>query len=261
MYKYNDLSVSSDIIEVDGRKYPLFSPEGFKILSDLWLKVGWDQKHLYSFTWMGRPMIQNPEDMIRMQEVIWQTKPDVIIETGIAHGGSLVFYASLLESLGKGKIIGVDVEIRHHNRKALEDHELFKRICLVEGSSTCDRTVREVSKTISKKDKVLVILDSAHDYDHVLMELKLYSEFVTKESYIVVTDGSQEFLGNTPRAKKDYGDYAETWEDNNPKKASATFLKNNKIFKLVEPNFAFNEGSINFRISHWPDAFLQKIAE
>ena len=254
-----NIDEENNTIESVTGSYKLYSEEGYKILSDLWLKVGWDQKHLYSFTWMGRPIIQNPEDMIRMQEIIWQTQPDVIVETGVAHGGSLVFYASILNFLGKGKIIGVDVEIRQHNRKAIEEHELFKRICLVEGSSTDDKTVRIIKNLISEKDSVLVILDSAHNFEHVLLELKMYAKFVTKNSYIVVTDGSQEYLGDTPRAKKDYGEYAKTWSENNPKKATEAFLKNNKNFKLVEPKFAFNEGSINFRITHWPDAFLQKI--
>ncbi len=116
---------------------PLYSTEGFNAISKLWLKVGWNQKHVYTFSWMGRPIIQLPEDMIRVQEAIFQVKPTVIVETGIAHGGSLIFSASLLKTMGiEGRVIGVDIEIRSHNRNAIEEHFLFPYITLIEGGST-----------------------------------------------------------------------------------------------------------------------------
>src|SRR6266581_4171607 len=117
------------------REFPLGSPEGFRVLSDLWLRSGWETKHVYSFTWLGRPIIQLPEDLIRIQEVIYRVQPDVIVETGIAHGGSLVFYASLCKAMGRGRVIGIDIEIRKHNRAAIQAHSLFDLITLVEGSS------------------------------------------------------------------------------------------------------------------------------
>src|SRR5713226_1357945 len=123
---------------------PLYSDAAFTILSRQWLKVGWNQKYPYTFSWMGRPVIQNPEDMIRIQEVIYRIQPDVIVETGIAHGGSLIFYASLFKAMGKGRVIGVDIEIRPHNRKAIEMHELSGLITLVDGSSTASETVAKV---------------------------------------------------------------------------------------------------------------------
>src|SRR3954462_11266428 len=98
------------------RRIPLYSTEGFELLSDLWVKVGWNQKYGYTFSWFGRPVIQLPEDMIRVQEAIWQLKPDLVIETGVAHGGSLIFYASLFQAIGKGRVVGIDIEIRPHNR-------------------------------------------------------------------------------------------------------------------------------------------------
>src|SRR5690242_2910756 len=121
-----DTSEESVVIEGHNgfNEVPLFSPEAFEAVSKLWLKIGWNRKYSYAFTWLGRPIIQLPEDMIRIQEIIYRIKPDVIIETGIAHGGSLVFYASLLKLIGKGRIVGIDVEIRPHNRKAIETHEL-----------------------------------------------------------------------------------------------------------------------------------------
>ena len=250
---------NNQIIEEDGSVTELYTPEGFKIISNLWLKVGWDQKYLYGFTWMGRPIIQNPDDMVRMQEVIYTIKPDFIIETGIAHGGSLIYYASLLSMMGHGRMVGVDIDIRPHNRKAIEEHELFKMIDLIEGSSTDKKTLMQIEELLNENDKVIVILDSAHDYEHVLKELKLYSKFVSQGAYIVVTDGSQEYLHATPRAKADYPGYVETWHHNNPKKAAEDFVINSPNFEIIEPVFPFNEGNINFRVTHWPSAYIKRL--
>src|SRR4030042_2614432 len=170
-------------------EYSLFSKESFELISNIWLKVGWNQKYAYTFTWLGRPIIQLPEDIVRIQEIVFQIKPDVIIETGIAHGGSLIYYASLCKIIGKGRIIGVDIEIRPHNRKAIEAHELFPLITLIEGNSVDKTTIQQVKSLVKKTDTVLVILDSNHTKNHVLQELDAYSLFVTRGSYIVVTDG------------------------------------------------------------------------
>ena len=139
---------------------PLYSKEAFETLSKYWVKVGWNQKYVYTFSWFGRPVIQLPEDMIRMQEIIYKLQPDVIVETGVAHGGSLIFYASLMQAMGKGRVIGIDIEIRPHNRKAIEAHALFDRIELVEGSSTDEKVVDTVKSMVGSEEKVLVILDS-----------------------------------------------------------------------------------------------------
>jgi cephalosporin hydroxylase len=196
--------------------------------------------------------------MVRVQEVIYDIKPDYIIETGIAHGGSLIYYASILNSIGKGRVIGIDIEIRKHNREAIENHKLFNLIDLYEGSSIEPLIIDQIKEKVGKNKKILVILDSAHDYKHVIKELQLYHQFVSLNSYIVVTDGSQEYLYDTPRAKKDYPGYAETWNNNNPKKAAEDFIKENSSFKIIEPEFIFNEGNINFRVTHWPSAFVKR---
>src|SRR5476651_2546744 len=150
-----------------GQEVSLGSPEGFKIVSDIWLKSGWETKYVYSFAWMGRPVIQLPEDMVRIQEVIFELKPDVVIETGIAHGGSLIFYSSLFRAIGKGRVIGVDIEIRPHNRVAIELHEMADRISLVEGSSTAPEVIAAVRKLVRPGESVMVILDSNHSKQHV----------------------------------------------------------------------------------------------
>jgi len=259
MNQNNNIVISGDILELNGSKINLYSPEGFKVIADLWLKVGWDQKYIYSFSWLGRPIIQSPDDMMRIQEVIYDIKPDLVIETGIAHGGSLIYYASILQSMGKGKVVGIDVDIREHNRKAIESHNLFPLISLIEGSSIEPSTVQKVSALTSDSDTVIVILDSAHDYKHVKKEIEMYSSLVSIGSYIVVTDGSQEYLGSTPRAKSDYPDYVDSWQENNPKNAAEDFVIENDNYEIVEPIFPFNEGNIDFRVTHWPSAFIKKI--
>jgi len=260
MSEKQKMVINNDVIELDDKKVNLYSPEGFKLLSELWVKVGWDQKYIYSFSWLGRPIIQSPDDMLRMQEVIYDIKPDVVIETGIAHGGSLIYYASILSAIGKGKVVGVDIDIRKHNRKAIEEHNLFSFIDLIEGSSIELETFKKVKELVSPNDKVIVILDSAHDYKHVMNEIELYSSLVSVGSYIVVTDGSQEYLGTTPRAKVDYLGYVETWEENNPKKAAEDFVLNNDQYEILEPLFPFNESNLDFRITLWPSAFIKKIS-
>src|SRR6266850_5174167 len=133
-----DTEAKSLRLENDGqeRDIPLYSDEAFEVISDQWLKVGWNQKYPYTFSWLGRPIIQAPEDIVRTQEVIYRVKPDVLIETGVAHGGSLILYASLFKAIGKGRVVGVDIEIRPHNRRAIESHPLASYITLVEGDST-----------------------------------------------------------------------------------------------------------------------------
>src|SRR5712671_6416019 len=135
-------------------------------------------QYSYNFSWMGRPIIQYPQDMIAMQEIIWDIKPDLIIETGIAHGGSLIYYASLLELIGNGEVLGIDINIREHNRREIENHPMFKRIQMIQGSSISSAVIEQVKKQVTGKKAVLVSLDSNHTHEHVLNELNLYSSLV-----------------------------------------------------------------------------------
>lgn len=246
----------SVIVDDDGncREISYDSPEAFALISDIWLNVGWDTKHVYSFTWLGRPIIQLPEDMVRLQEVIYQVKPDVIIETGIAHGGSLVFYASLFEAMGRGRVIGVDVEIRPHNRAAIQEHPLFRRIELIEGSSIAPEVIQQVRGRIEPGERVMVLLDSNHSRDHVLAELRLYSTMVTPNSYIVATDGIMAMVAGGLRAKPD-------WSWNNPLSAIDSFLAESVDFSAEEPVWLFNEGAVNKRVTYWPRAYLRRKAD
>lgn len=243
------------VIVRDGAREDVFdiaTPEAFEAASNAWLRVGWDTKHVYSFTWMGRPVIQLPEDMVRLQEVIWTLRPDVIVETGVAHGGSLIFYASLFEAMGAGRVIGVDIEIRPHNRQAIEAHPMFKRISLIEGSSIDSAVVDQVKSAIAPGETVLVILDSNHLRDHVLAELRAYSELVTPGSYILATDGIMEQVVGAPRT-------AEHWSWNNPKQAAIAFAAENDRFVIEEPEWLFNEGRVRERVTYWPGAFLKRV--
>jgi cephalosporin hydroxylase len=251
-----ELDLDNGTVSVVGdpgrRGIALATAEGFALASKAWLRAGWDAKHVYSFTWFGRPIIQLPEDMIRLQEVIWTMRPDVIVETGVAHGGSLVFYASLFEAMGKGRVVGVDIEIRPHNRTALEAHPLFHRIDLVEGSSTSSDVVAKVKSRLKPEDRVLVLLDSKHTQDHVLAELELYSPLVSVGSYIVAMDGIMGDVTGAPRTSPD-------WATNNPAEAAHKFAAANPRFVIEEPSFAFNEGTVRGWVTYWPSGFLKRV--
>jgi cephalosporin hydroxylase len=235
----------------DARVLDLYSKEAFELISLQWLKVGWNEKYPYTFSWLGRPIIQLPEDMIRTQEVIYRLRPDVIIETGVAHGGSLIFYASLCKLMGKGRIVGVDIEIRPHNREAITAHELFPFITLIEGSSTDPQIVAEVKRHVKEGETVLVILDSNHTRQHVLDELATYHELVTPGSYIVATDGSMRDLYDVPRGSPD-------WEWNHPAAAAEEFVAQHPEFVMEQPAWPFNESELTENITHWPDAWLRR---
>lgn len=210
-----------------------------------WAKVSTENRLSYEIDWLGVPIIQTPEDMILMQDLIFKIKPDVIIETGIAHGGSLIYYASLLELLGKGKVIGVDIEIREHNRRVIEAHSMFKRIELIEGNSLSEETIEKIRKMVPKDSKVIVCLDSNHIKNHVLKELQLYHRFVNLGSYIVVFDTNTSKLAELGACEKKY-------LNNSPKEAVEEFLKEHDNFK-IDKNYN------KLYISYSPDGYLKRI--
>jgi len=233
--------------------YPIGTPEAFEIISRAWLRSGWDNKYVYGFTWLGRPIIQLPEDMIRIQEVIYSVRPDVIVETGVAHGGSLVYYASLCKAMDRGHVIGIDVEIRPHNRIALDKHILSSYITLIEGSSIDPATVEKVKARIGSAESVLVLLDSCHTKAHVLAELTAYAPLVSSGSYIVAMDGIMGEVVGAPRTEGDW-----TW--NNPRQAALEFVGNHSNFQIEEPTRPFNEGNISKRVTYWPSAFIRRLS-
>jgi cephalosporin hydroxylase len=196
-----------------------------KSLSRGWFNEAMRSKYSYHFEWMGRPIIQFPQDIVAMQEIIWRVKPDLLIETGVAHGGSLIFYASMMDLIGHGQALGIDIDIRPHNRDAIEAHPMFRRITLLQGSSTEPSIVATAKATAAGK-RVLVVLDSNHTHDHVLAELHAYAPLVTIGSYCVVMDTVIEDMA--PNTIHD-----RPWSaGNNPKTAVAEFLKSNSNFKI-----------------------------
>ena len=248
-----DLEQGTVSVEEGGRTitHRLDTAEAFNIISDVWLRAGWDNKYVYSFTWLGRPIIQLPEDMFRLQELIHSLRPDVIVETGVAHGGALVFYASLCKAMGHGRVIGVDIEIRPHNRAAIESHILAPLITLIEGSSIDPAVVDRVRSEIEPSERVLVLLDSRHTKEHVLAELDAYSPLVAPGSYIVAMDGIMEKVVGAPRTEPD-------WSWNNPRQAALEFVAAHPEFTIEEPSFLFNEGNVNERVTYWPSAFIKR---
>ncbi|MES2206871.1 MAG: CmcI family methyltransferase [Pseudomonadota bacterium] len=255
--KFNiDTETQLLIHETDGKQtpIPLYSTEAFEMLSKLWLKVGWNQKYSYTFSWMGRPIIQLPEDILRMQEVIYRIKPTLIIETGVAHGGSLIFYASLCKAMEQGRIIGVDIEIRPHNRAAIESHELASYITLIEGNSVGTEVLEQINAHIKPDDHVLIILDSCHTKQHVLEELKAYSPLVSLGSYIVATDGAMQDLYDVPRGDPE-------WKHDHPSAAAEAFAAENPAFIIEQPIWPFNESDLVENITYWPSAWLRRINE
>ena len=248
-FELDRVSVESD---EGSASYPLASAEAFDAVSEAWLRCGWDTKYVYGFSWLGRPIIQLPDDMMRIQEVIHGVKPDLVIETGIAHGGSLVFYASLLRAMDKGRVIGIDIDIRAHNREALEAHELFPYITLIEGGSTDPAIVDRVAAQVQPGETVLILLDSNHGKDHVLAELEAYAPLVSVGSYIVACDGIMGRLVGAPRSNPD-------WEWNNPTVAAEEFTDKHHDYEIEEPAFPFNEGMIDRRVTYWPRGFIKRI--
>lgn len=185
--------------------------------------------YTYNFDWLGLPIIQFPQDMVAVQEIIWKTKPDLIIETGVARGGSLILNASILHLLnGDGKVVGIDIDIRPHNREAIENHPLAHRIELIQGSSIDEEVLQQAKSHMKKNDRVMVILDSNHTHEHVLKELELYSPLVSKNCYLlvmdtVIDDMPDDYFPDRPWGKGD-----------NPKTAVHEFLKKSDRFEIDE---------------------------
>lgn len=210
-------------------------------------------QYSYNFSWMGRPIIQYPQDMVAMQELIWRIQPDLIIETGIAHGGSLIFSASMLELNAAcggpqdAEVLGIDIDIRQHNREAIEAHPMFRRIQMIQGSSVAPDIVQLVRAHAADKQRVLVCLDSNHTHDHVLAELHAYADLTTVGSYCVVFDTIVEDLPSDMYPDRPWG------PGNNPKTAVHAFIKDH-------PEFEIDPAMLDkLLITVAPDGFLKRV--
>lgn len=219
------------IVESDKgrREADLYSSEGLSLVNELWTLAGFHHRVMYEPVWLGIPIIQFPNDIVMMQELIWKVRPDLIIETGVAHGGSAVLFASIMELIGHGSVLAIDIEVRKHNRLAIESHPMSKRIEIYEGSSLDRATLDHVEKRARGK-KCLVVLDSNHSYEHVIAEMRNYAPYVAQDSYLVVMDGVQKMLVDTPRGKPE-------WHEDNPLRAIDEFVTENAGLWEIDRNF------------------------
>ncbi len=237
--------------------------EAWKSISAQWLQRAFEQRYMYNFSSLGRPIIQTPIDMVAMQEIIWQVKPDLIIETGIAHGGSLIFSASILalldmcEAIESGstinpkisgrKVLGVDIDIRSHNRAAIEAHPMASRIQMIQGSSIASETIDQVKEIAKDYKRILVCLDSNHTHDHVLSELQAYASLASIGSYCVVFDTIVEDMPSDLFPDRPWA------PGNNPKTAVWEYLRSH-------PEFEIDQTIQNkLLITVAPDGYLKRI--
>ena len=244
--------------DVTARIRALRGNSGLKAHAADFMRDSIDAQYSYNFRWMGRPIIQYPQDMIAMQEILWDVRPDLIVETGIAHGGSLVYYASLCELMGHGEVLGIDIDIRPHNRDAIEAHPMFKRIQLLQGSSTDPAIVAQVHAMAAGK-KVLVVLDSNHTHDHVLAELEVYAPLTGTGSYCVVFDTIVEDLPDEMFPDRPWG------HGNNPKTAVWEYMHRlaNEGRKAFDGNPLVlqidKDLESKLRITVAPDGYLRRV--
>jgi cephalosporin hydroxylase len=250
-----NLTISHDdrllTIEQDGvrRAIPLYSREAFEMISREWVRVGWSLRYYHTFTWFGRPLLQLPEDLVRLQEVVYDLQPHFIVETGVFDGGSLLFHASLCEAMHKGRVIGIDIEIRPGVREALHDHPLGSRIELIEGDSIAAATVEQVRDMLKPGDCTMVILDSNHSKSHVLAELEAYSPLVTPGSCIVAADGIMRDLSDVPHGQAE-------WAHDHPAEAAREFIAHHPEFEMRQPEWKVNTSPLAQNITYWPDGWL-----
>lgn len=226
------------------RTLDAYTEEGFLALAELWTRAGWQRKISYEVTWLGVPIIQLPEDILMLQELVWKVRPDVIVESGVAHGGALVLYASLLELLGRGRVLGIDVEIRKYNRLAIESHPMSKRITLIESSSTDPDTLAEVAAAIGPDDQVLVMLDSNHSAEHVRAELEMYAPLVTSGSYAIVFDSVMTMVHDAPNGHP-------SWATDNPRTAVDDFL-------VTHPEFTQDRSYERLHVTYCRGGYLRR---
>ncbi len=235
----------------DAVTHGLYSKESFELLSEQWLRVGWSLEYYFTFSWMGLPIVQLPEDLLRLQEVVFELRPEVIVETGVYRGGSLMFLATLCKAIDRGRVVGIDVEIPGDVRSAIKGHALAPWITLIEGDSVSASVVEQVADQVGGAGPVLVILDSNHSKAHVSRELAAYADFVTSGSYLVVTDGVMKDLAGVPGGDP-------SWVNDNPLAASREFLAGRDDFEQVERPRPFADTPLTKTPTYWPQAWLRK---
>jgi cephalosporin hydroxylase len=228
--------------------FKLYGKNGFKDLSKLYMKASTENRIMYEPHWLGMNIIQLPNDVMALQECIWEYKPEMLIETGVALGGSLIFYASIMQNYSnKYTVVGIDIKVYQKNRRKIESHHLSKNIQIILGSSTHKKTIDDLKKIIKEKKpkKIMISLDSNHEYNHVVNELKIYSSLLRIGDILVVQDAAMDDISDIPSAK-------ENWKQKGPKQAIKEFLASNNNF-ICETKFN------RFGITASPNGFLKRI--
>lgn len=236
------------------RMVPLYSREGFRLVSRVWLKQEWNQLHWQSFSWFGFPIWQFPDDLLRLQEAIVDLKPDVIVETGVNRGGSAIFFATMCRLMGKGRVISIDITIAAELRERIARSPFGDLVTLIEGHSTSSEVFEQVRQRVGVGKKVVVFLDSDHSRTHVARELACYSTLVSPGSYIVAADGVMQYLDDTPWGKKE-------WVDDNPSAAAREFAASHPEFVIRRPPALFGEKHVIKELTYWPDAWLYRLPD
>lgn len=236
------IDTDSGVLSTEESSIPLYSQQAFEIISREWVRVGWACNYYFTLNWFGRPILQLPDDLVRLQEVVYEVQPDVIIECGIYSGGSMLFHATLCEAMGKGRVIGIDRQISPETRGAIGKNRLSRRIQMIEGDSAAPEIVASVYGSIRPGETVLVILDSNHTKEHVAAELNAYAPLVTPGSCIIAADGVMRDLTDVPGGDK-------SWSWDNPAAAAHEFIAGHPEFEMRAPRGPGN-------LTYWPDAWL-----
>jgi len=242
------------LTQIDGaseRTIGLYTKEAFEAISREWVRTGWSLHYYHNFSWFGLPILQLPEDLLRLQEVVYQVRPKVVIETGVYRGGSLIFHATLLEAMGGGRVIGIDREIPADVRQAVSSHPLGSRVSLLEGDSTDPAIIAAAKALAEETTPVMVVLDSGHSKDHVACELECYAPLVTPGSYIIATDGIMSDLTDVPGG-------AEEWKNDNPTAAATEFASRHPEFVQAQPPWLIHAGTLTENVTYWPGAWLKR---
>lgn len=237
--------------DAESTSHALYTNEAFEHISRQWVRIGWSLRYYSGFTWMGLPVLQLPDDLVRFQEVMWEVRPSLVIETGVYQGGSLLFHASLCKAIGAGRVVGVDINVPSGLRKAIGDHMLGSGITLIEGDSASPEVAAEIGRLRQPGETTLVLLDSDHSRAHVRKELEAYAPHVTPGSYLIVADTIVRDLADVPRGQA-------SWTEDNPATAVDDFLAAHPEFERAPRTSRSGVENLPPAVSYWPGGWLRR---
>ena len=231
--------------------HDLYSRSSFEQISRHWVRIGWSLRYYAGFTWMGLPVLQLPDDLVRFQEVFWEVRPSLVIETGVFQGGSLLFHASLCKVMGAGRVVGVDIRVPSGLREAVSGHVLGSHITLIEGDSASPEVAAEIERLREPGETTLVLLDSDHSRAHVRRELEAYAPLVTPGSYLIVADTIMPDLADVPGGKA-------SWAEDNPAAALEDFLAVHAEFERAPSVSRTGVENLPAAVTYWPGGWLRR---